>query len=1044
MNVFDLSAKVTLDINGYLKGMDTAKAVALSTAGAIGGAISGFMDESVNVGKTFDSSMSQVAATMGKTMSEMGEAVGHTETAFGKFDGTLREFAQFMGRNTAFTASQAADALNYMALAGYDVEESMEMLPNVLNLAAAGNMDLARASDMVTDAQTAFGMEGERVTRMVDEMAKASSTGNTSVEQLGDAFLVVGALAQNLNGGFVTLSDGTEVAVDGIQEMEIALTAMANAGIKGSEAGTHMRNMIMKLSNPTKEGAEVMEKLGLEIFDADGNMRSLKDIIGDLNTSMSTLTQEEKVQAIAKLFNARDLASAQALLNAIGQDWDDIGEAIVNAEGAAGKMAETQLDNLAGDTKLFESALEGLQIALSDSVTPALRKMKQGGTKAISALTETFQSLPPEAQTAIGVIADFGGKALSVAPQVLGLAGNISQISMAMSSAGTAGTSFISIIGGLAGPVAIVGAAIAIGATLFANYKQRIADAAAEEKAFADQLTGTQSAYQTTHEQIQTLISGENEYISTEQRIAELEGLRVQVANEKINAQNNLKDAQEQLTAKTNELEGAEKQLDETRRYSTTGVSQQKEEVEKLKAEQEQLTVAYDSANETYDQTTTDLDEINAALESLYEEQKNQQEAVDETTDAYQDFLESIPEEMKGSAQEIVNNVKSMQEALGNSVKSIGNWFDAVAKQEKQSATDMKNNLKAQIDAVKDWEEDLDYLADKGINQEFLKYLADMGPSASGYVAAMKEDVLTYGQSTVDEWNALYAEKLDLESGVNTEAQNVYDAIISMSEGGEQAFNEITEAFNLGGYEAGANLTLGLVTGLESELLAMEDAAKELGEAGVDAVNEGAGVESPSWKTQQSGEYMGEGLVIGLNNKQASATKAGFDLANSAINGGNSVDVYSAGENIGYWFDVGLTSGISNYAGMVVNAAWSVAQQAVNTVKNVMRIGSPSKIADYFGTMWDRGLEAGIVKNADGPVTAMRNMTNDIISEADTDIGVTGYENSAYGTTDTESRAGMNVTMNIYGSEGQDIRELANIISQELTVMFQEEQAVFA
>ena len=1044
MNVFDLSAKVTLDINGYLKGMDTAKAVALSTAGAIGGAISGFMDESVNVGKTFDSSMSQVAATMGKTMSEMDNAVGSTDTSFGHFEGTLRDFAQFMGRNTAFTASQAADALNYMALAGYDVEESMEMLPNVLNLAAAGNMDLARASDMVTDTQTAFGISADRTSQMVDEMAKAASTGNTSVEQLGDAFLVVGALAQNLNGGFVTLSDGTEVAVDGIQEMEIALTAMANAGIKGSEAGTHVRNMIMKLSNPTKQGAEVMEKLGLEVFDAEGNMRSLKDIMGDLNTSLGTLTQEEKIQAIAKLFNARDLASAQALLNSIGQDWDDIGEAIINAEGAAGKMAETQLDNLAGDTKLFESALEGLQIALSDSVTPALRKMKQGGTRAISALTEAFLGLPPEAQTAIGVIADFGGKALSVAPQVLGLAGNIGQISMAMSSAGTAGTSFMSIIGGLAGPVAIAGAAIAVGITLFANYKQRIQEAAAEEAAFAEQLAGTQSAYQTTHEQVQTLISGQNEYISTEQRIAELEGLRVQVANEKINAQNNLKDAQEQLTAKTSELEGAEKKLDETRRYSTTGVTQQKEEVEKLKAEHEQLTTAYDSANETYDQTTTDLDEINAALESLYEEQKKNEEAVNATGDAYSEFSTEITDQMLESAADIVSGVLDMQEALSNSISSIGNWFDEVAKQEEKSAKEMKSNLKAQIDAVKDWEKDLDYLADKGINQEFLTYLADMGPSASSYVTAMKDDILEGGQATVDEWNSLYQEKLDLESGINTEAQNVYDAIIAMEDGGAEAFNELTEAFNLGGYNAGDNLTLGLIEGLKNQLQEMEDAAKEEGESAVDALNEGAGVESPSWKTQETGEYMGEGLIDGLNNKGTEIYKAGSDASTQAVNGANSVDLYNKGVNIGYWFDMGLANGISSYASSVANSAWYAAQNAVNTVKSVMRIGSPSKIADYFGKMWDVGLEQGISKNADKPVDAMRNMTNDILDEANVDIGTTDYMNSGYGTTDNARDKSMNVTMNIYGSEGQDVRELANIISQELAIMMQEGQAVFA
>lgn len=355
-------------------------------------ALFGLASDSVKAGMNFDKAMSQVQATMLKTDDEMEASVGSVDTAFGHFEGNLREFSQFLGENTAFSATQAAEALNYMALAGYNTQESMDMLPNVLNLAAAGNFDLARASDMVTDTQTAFGISAERTTQLVDEMAKAASTGNTSVEQLGDAFLVVGGLAKELNGGFVTLGDGTQVAVDGFTEMEIAFTAMANSGIKGSSAGTHMRNMLMKLSSPTKEGTEQLEKLGVAIFDDEGRMRSLKDIMGDLNGALGDLTQEEKIQAISDLFNARDLSSANALLAAIGQDWDEIGASIVDSKDAASKMAEIQLDNLAGDVTLFKSALEGAQIAISDKLSPALRQFVGGGTKLLQGFTTAFKT----------------------------------------------------------------------------------------------------------------------------------------------------------------------------------------------------------------------------------------------------------------------------------------------------------------------------------------------------------------------------------------------------------------------------------------------------------------------------------------------------------------------------------------------------------------------------------------------------------------------------------------------------------------------------
>lgn len=368
-------------------GKAVAGAVAAGTA-----AVGGFAAASISAGADFDAAMAQVGATMLKTTQEMENEVGSVDTSFGQFSGNLREFAQFLGQNTAFSATEAAEALNYMALAGYNTQQSMDMLPNVLSLAAAGGFDLARASDMITDTQTAFGISAERTTQMVDEMAKAASTGNTSVEQLGDAFLVVGGLAKELNGGMVTMKDGTKQAVDGTQELEIALTAMANAGVKGNEAGTHMRNMLLKLSSPTEKGAIALEKLGVSVFDAGGQMRSLQDIFGDLSTSMDKLSQEEKLNAISKIFNTRDIASAEALLAAVQQDWNGIGQSILDAKGSAADMAEIQLDNLQGDMTLFQSALEGAKITVSDQLTPTLREFVQFGTSGLSEITSAFQT----------------------------------------------------------------------------------------------------------------------------------------------------------------------------------------------------------------------------------------------------------------------------------------------------------------------------------------------------------------------------------------------------------------------------------------------------------------------------------------------------------------------------------------------------------------------------------------------------------------------------------------------------------------------------
>jgi TP901 family phage tail tape measure protein len=385
-----------------------AAKVAATAITAATGAATAFAGSAVAAGTAFDQAMGGVAATMGKEVDEMNAEVGSVDTSFGHFEGTLRDFAKFMGTNTTFSATQAAQALNYMALAGYKTQDSMEMLPAVLDMAAAGAMDLARASDMITDTQSALGLSFDRTHQMVNEFAKAASSGNTSVEQLGEAFLRVGGLAKNLNGGMVTLSDGTTATIDGVQEMEIALTAMANAGVKGAEAGTHMRNMLMKLSNPTKKGNEAIAKYTQGIFDAEGNMRSLSDVFGDLQASFSGITQAEKLKAIADLFNARDIASAESLLAAVEGTYVKIGDEILSigsaqekygdaiydssAGDAASEMSKTKLDNLAGDVTLFKSALESAQIEINDKLSPYMRDFVQLATTGLQDVTKGFTS----------------------------------------------------------------------------------------------------------------------------------------------------------------------------------------------------------------------------------------------------------------------------------------------------------------------------------------------------------------------------------------------------------------------------------------------------------------------------------------------------------------------------------------------------------------------------------------------------------------------------------------------------------------------------
>lgn len=393
MTVYELLAKITLDTSAYDKGLAAASGKLSKFGGVMsngfgkiakaGGiifgaastAVTGFGATSLKAGMTFDKSMSQVAATMGKTMKDMENEVGEVDLAWGHFSGNLRDYAQEMGAHTAFSASQAADALNYMALAGYDTEKSMSMLPNVLNLAAAGGMELATASDMVTDASSALGLSTEETTALVDKMAQASSKSNTSVEQLGQAMLTVGGTAKVLKGGTTELST--------------ALGILADNGVKGAEGGTALRNILTSIQGDKFE--KTFGSMGISAYDAEGNLRSLKDVFGDMSTAMEGMTDEEKTDLINKTFNSRDLKNVNALLGTSADRWDELSGAIDDSSGAAQKMADTQLDNLAGDITLFKSALEGTQIALTDQVSPAMRGFVKEGSEGLSKMTESLK-----------------------------------------------------------------------------------------------------------------------------------------------------------------------------------------------------------------------------------------------------------------------------------------------------------------------------------------------------------------------------------------------------------------------------------------------------------------------------------------------------------------------------------------------------------------------------------------------------------------------------------------------------------------------------
>jgi len=324
----------------------------------------------ISVGMDFESGMSQVAATMGMTTQEIA---GGSE-AYTKLENAAKE----AGNTTQFSATQAAEALNYMALAGYDADKAVETLPTVLNLAAAGGMDLATASDMVTDSMSALGDKAGTTESFVDKMAKTSQKSNTSVQQLGEALLSVGGTAKSLAGG--------------VTEANTVLGIFADSGTKGAEGGTALRNVILSLTAPTDTAKKKMQELGLEVFDANGNMRPLNETFQDLNGILGNMTQGEQTEVLNTIFNKVDLKSVNALLANSGERFNELSGYIENSTGAAEQMAATMNDNLQGKITILKSGLEGLGIAAYEKFETPLKNAVTNITNVIGDLQTDLTS----------------------------------------------------------------------------------------------------------------------------------------------------------------------------------------------------------------------------------------------------------------------------------------------------------------------------------------------------------------------------------------------------------------------------------------------------------------------------------------------------------------------------------------------------------------------------------------------------------------------------------------------------------------------------
>ena len=460
MQVGELFVRLHLDTASFNNGLNEAQ-----------GKLKSVGDKMTSAGKTLTKTVTApivgIATASVATVAKFNDSMSRVQAisgATGEDFERLRQTAQDMGAATRFSASESADALTYLALAGWDVNKSIEALPKVLRLAQAGGMDLAYTSDLVTDSMSALGLEFAELDNFVDQLATTSQRSNTSVAQLGEGILAVGGTAKVLAGGTT--------------ELNTVLGILADNGIKGAEGGTALRNMILSLTAPTDKARGLLQDFDIAVTDASGNLRPLNEIFSEMDHKLGALSDTEKTAFLSEIFNKVDLKSVNALMGTTNERFEELSGAIENSAGSAELMADTMENNIAGAFRALKSQLEGILIQIGDVLEPLITEKVipalQGFGQFVSEVIDKFNGLDESTQMIILAIIAF---LAALGPVLIILGTLISTVAKVIAIKGTLAVAFAALTGPIGIAIVAITALIAIGVALWKNWDEIKANA---------------------------------------------------------------------------------------------------------------------------------------------------------------------------------------------------------------------------------------------------------------------------------------------------------------------------------------------------------------------------------------------------------------------------------------------------------------------------------------------------------------------------------------------------------------------------------------
>ena len=905
-------------------------------------ALKDFAKETIQVGMDFESSMSKVGAVSGASAEEMQQ---------------LSDKAKEMGESTIFSASQSAEAFNYMAMAGWKTEEMLNGIEGIMNLAAASGADLATTSDIVTDALTAMGYQAKDAGRLADVMAAASSNANTNVEMMGSTFQyaapLIGALGMSM------------------EDTAVAIGLMANAGIKGDKAGTALRSTLNRLSAPPKQCAEEMEKLGLSLTDSDGKMKSLNQVMIELRGAFKNLSETEATAAAKHIAGAEAMSGLLAIVNASDQDFQKLTVAVNNSAGAAEKMAQTMNDNVGGQLTLLKSKIEGIMIKLFDRASGSMKKGIETVGKALDNVD--WDKVGDKIGDFATKAADFFAYVVSNSPRIIstlkaiGTAFAIIFVSSKISSTTTAIGGFISAIKGADSASQMLSAAMgALGISMnmlpiMAVVTGLTALAIAVKKGNEEMEAQAQAAYGLSTKQNELIdsINGTKQALEDTNAARREEG---EAIYSNYRALENMKNSYNDLIDENGNVKAGSEELAQTLLGNLA----------------EGLGITVEKLKENIDlngQLSTSIDELiekkkQEAKIAAYEDDYNQ--ALKDEYKTWQE-LKNANSEYKEAQDKVTQAQERFDKALENSNKVTANGFTAAARiheleQSKKDLDAAKTSLEELGGAVQTASQN--WASAQSTIENYDKAVAS---AREGNVQAtedalnkLQNGIVNYGTATrqqleqqvidtkknLDEVRQAYAEGVVDDSFVTSQEERLNAAIGELNKFGEQAGEK--------GQQAGDKLKGGVGDGMAALQGTVEEMAgnaynaldTNLGDwaaVGEEKTGDFLGIlDSKTGEAKTKGENLGSAVAEGAKSKTSEMEEPAEEAVKTYTNkiqslddllqsGGRYMPETAAGaaessaseaEKPGTTFATNFSDAIKNNAGKAKTASEELAKQA--------------------------------------------------------------------------------------------------------------------